>query len=159
MKRKGVEIIDINVKELIKDLNRALAAEALAAYRYKLLSKLASGINSPQVTEVFNEMSDDEWNHVGLLMERIVQIEGKPIANTSDWQKYSYTTCKEPPKNPTDLEKMIKDSVEDEREAIDFYNKLYSKTQHADPVTAHVIQQILADEVEDEDKLLRLIGK
>lgn len=54
---------------------------------------------------------------------------------------------------------MIKDSVEDEREAVDFYNKLYSKTQHADPVTAHIIQRILADEVEDEDKLLRLIGE
>lgn len=32
MKRKGVKTIDINVKELIKDLNKALATEALAAY-------------------------------------------------------------------------------------------------------------------------------
>jgi bacterioferritin len=159
MKRKGAQIVDINLNELIDDLNKALAAEALAAYRYRLLSKLASGINSPQIAEVFEEMSNDEWKHVGLFMERIVQLEGTPITNTSDLQRRSYTTYKEPPKDPTDLEKMIRDSVEDERAAIEFYNNLYHKTQHADPVTAHMVQEILADEVEDEDTLLRLLGE
>src|SRR3972149_2360301 len=109
MKRKGVEIIDLNVKELIKDLNKALAAEGLAAYRYKYLSKVASGLNSIHIVEEF--------------------------------------------------EKMIRDSLETEREAIVFYNNLYNKTQHADPVTADLVIKILADEVEDEDKLLRLLSK
>ncbi|HEX3033565.1 MAG TPA: ferritin-like domain-containing protein [Thermodesulfobacteriota bacterium] len=159
MARKGVEIIDLNVEELINDLNQAMAAEALAAYRYKLLSKWATGINSPQVAELFEEMSDDEWKHVGLFMERIVQLDGKPIMNTSDWQKHSYSTYKEPPKDPSDLEKMIKDSLEDERGAIEFYSKLYNKTQHADPVTAQMVADVLADEVEDEDNLIRLLGR
>lgn len=158
MKRKGTEIIDLNVEELINDLNRALAAEAIAAYRYKILSKLASGINSPHIAEVFEEMSDEEWNHVGLFMERIVQLEGKPIISTTDWEKHSYSTHKELPK-PTELEKMIRDSMETEREAIEFYNNLHHKTQHADPVTAQMVVKILADEIEDEDKLLRLLGE
>ncbi len=159
MKRKGAQIVDIKIDELIRDLNSALAAEALAAYRYKLLSKMASGINSEPIAKIFEEMSDHEWKHVSSFMERILQLEGTPIANTSDWPKYSYSTYKEPPKDPSDLEKMIRDSIEDERAAIEFYNNLYKKTQHTDPVTALMVQEILADEVEDEDKLLRLLGE
>jgi len=159
MKRKGVEIIDLNVKELIKDLNKALAAEGLAAYRYKYLSKVASGLNSIHIAEEFEKMSEEEWKHMGAFMERIVQLDGEPITNASDWVKHSYSTYKDPPKDPYDLEKMIRDSLETEREAIVFYNNLYNKTQHADPVTADLVIKILADEVEDEDKLLRLLSK
>ncbi len=159
MKRKGVEILDINVKELIKDLNKALAAEGLAAYRYKLLSKLASGLNSVHIAEEFEKMSEEEWKHMGVFMERIFQLDGEPIANASDWVKHSYSAYKEPPKDPYDLEKMIRDSLEAEREAIVFYNNLYHKTMHADPVTADIVVKVLADEVEDEDKLMRLLSK
>ncbi len=159
MRRKGVEILDLNVEELIADLNRALAAEAIAAYRYKLLSKLASGMNSPTVAEVFEKMSDDEWNHVDLFMERIVQLEGQPIIRPSDWEKHSYTSYKKPPKDTSNLEKMIRDSIEDEREAIEFYNNLLAKVRHADPVTEQIVMQVLADEVEDENELLNLLGE
>jgi bacterioferritin len=159
MKRKSVEIIDLNIKELIKDLNKALAAEGLAAYRYKLLSKLASGLNSIHIAEEFEKMSEEEWKHVGVFMERIVQLDGEPITNASDWAKHSYSAYKEPPKDPYDLEKMIRDSLESEREAIVFYNNLYHKTQHADPVTADMVVKVLVDEVEDEDKLMRLLNK
>jgi ferritin-like protein len=92
MKRKGVEIIDLDVKELISDLNKALAAEAIAAYRYKILSKIVSGVNSLHIAEMFEEMSNEEWDHVGLFMERIVQLDGEPILSASDWEKHSYST-------------------------------------------------------------------
>lgn len=159
MKRKGVEIIDLDVKELISDLNKALAAEAIAAYRYKILSKIVSGVNSLHIAEMFEEMSNEEWDHVGLFMERIVQLDGEPILSTSDWEKHSYSTHKDIPKDPNDIQKMIRDSLETEREAIEFYNNLHHKTQHTDPVTAQMVVKILADEIEDEDKLLRLLGR
>src|SRR3989304_5631663 len=105
MKRKGVEIIDLDVKERIRDLNKALAAGGLAAYRYKNFSKVASLINSPKIAKEFEKMSEEEWKHMGAFMERIVQLDGEPITNASDWVKHSYSTYKDPPKDPYDLEK------------------------------------------------------
>jgi ferritin-like protein len=153
---KGQEIVK-NRAEIIKDLNRAVAAELLAAYRYLYLSKCASGMHGREVAEEFAEMANDEWGHVATFMERIVQLGGIPMERPGDAEKISYAKWTPAPKDPTDWKRMLKDSLEGERAAIDFYHKLLQKVHTDDAVTMHIVREALEDEVEDEHTLANLL--
>lgn len=159
MGQTGRAIVKMDVEELINDLNKALAAEGLDAYRYRLLAKMAAGLNAAEVAETFEEIGQHEWQHLGVWMERVLQLGGVPLTRTSDWEKHSYTQYREPPSDPTDITRMIEDSLEGERAAIKFYDDLYRKTQHTDPVTAMLAAEALKDEVGDEDRLEQLLGR
>lgn len=159
MGQAGREIVKTNVDELIGLLNQAVAAEGLAGYRYLMLSKLVAGPNSLEVAEMFAKSAQEEWQHMGSLMERVVQLGGQPPARPADWERLSYVAYRPMPENPTDLRRIIEDSLAIEREVIRFYQRLFEETQHADPVTARLVQEILAEEVAEEDDLERLLGK
>ncbi len=157
MGKKSREMVGNAAKEIIDLLNQALAAEILAAYRYLYLSKWASGIASPEIAERFEEMSKDEWGHAAAFMGRIIQLEGKPLSNLRDLEKRAYMKYHEPPDRRSDLQAMIRDSLEEERQAIEFYNALAEKVQHEDPVTYMLAATILADEAKDEEDLESLL--
>lgn len=155
----GREIVgEETARALIEDLNRGIAAEVNDAYRYLVLSKVASGLHSGEVAGFFARTAQDEWGHVSLLMERVVQLGGRPMAGPAEAAHLSYVAYKEPPKDDTDLRTMLEDSLEGERAAIRFYKDLFDKTQHEDPVTAEIARRALADEVEDENEIERLLA-
>ena len=149
---RGQEIVKKR-DEIIKALNQALSAEGLAAYRYLYLAEWVTGHGSHEAKEIFAEMAQAEWGHVGKLLQRIVQLGGTPVGSPADWEKQSYDKYKAPPKDPTKLSQILEDSQAAERTAISFYQELAHKTQHEDFVTFELITQILADEVEDEHRL------
>jgi len=153
---KGQEIVK-NRAEIIKELNRAAAAELQAAYRYLFLSKVASGMHGREVAEEFAEMANDEWGHVATLLERIVQLGGRPFEKLTDADKLAFGKYALPPKDPTDWKRMLKDSLQSERDAIDFYHKLMQKVHTDDGVTLHLVRELLEDEVEDEHTLASLL--
>jgi len=157
MAKVGREIIKMDVDELIAELNKGVAAELHDAFRYLVLSKMASGPQSGEVAELFAQTAQDEWNHLGLLIDRILQLGGRPITRPADAEKHTYVPYKAPPQDPTDLKQMIEDSLEGERAAIRYWAGLYEKTITADPVTARLAADGIADEVSDEDNLERLI--
>ncbi|MEE8199787.1 MAG: ferritin-like domain-containing protein [Candidatus Acidoferrales bacterium] len=156
-KLKGQEIVK-NRADIIKDLNRAVAAELLAAYRYLYLSKYASGMHGQEVAERFAKMANDEWGHVGMFMERIIQLGGRPFERVSEAEKVAFGKYLLPPKDETDWKKMLKDSLEGERDAIDFYHKLLQKVHTDDAVTTHLVREALEDEVGDEHALATLLA-
>ena len=149
---RGQEIVKKR-DDIIKALNQALAAEGLAAYRYLYLAEWVSGHGAHEAKEIFTEMAEDEWGHVGKLLARIVQLGGTPVASPADWEKHSFEKYKAPPKDASKLAQILEDSLEAERAAISFYQELAHKTQHEDFVTFQLISGILADEVEDEHTL------
>ena len=153
---KGQEIVK-NRAEIIKDLNRAAAAELLAAYRYLHLSKYATGMHGREVAEKFTAMANDEWGHVATFLDRIVQLGGRPFERVSEAEKLSYSKPMLAPKDPADWKRMIKDSLEGERDAIEFYHKLLQKIHMEDAVTMHIVREVLEDEVEDEHTLASLL--
>lgn len=155
---RGQEIVR-NRKEIVAALNRALAAELADAYRYRFLANWASGLQADHVARVFSEMSDHEWGHVASFIKRIIQLGGRPLDRLSDVDKITYTPYQAPPKEPTDLRRMIEDSLKGERAAIDFYNRLASYLRDADPITHHLLCEALEDEVEDEHRLASLLAK
>ncbi len=65
---------------LLEDLNQALAGETLAAFRYLYLSKIANGINSLSLANMFQEIAREEWAHASAFMGRIVQLGGVPVS-------------------------------------------------------------------------------
>lgn len=153
---KGQEIVK-NRADIIKELNRAAAAELAAAYRYLHLSKYASGLHGLEVAETFAEMAKGEWEHVSTFLERIVQLGGRPFDRLAEVDKLSYGKYLLPPKDATDWKRMVKDSVEGERAAIDFYHELLKKVHTDDAVTMHIVREALEDEVEDEHKLASML--
>jgi len=158
MGRVGREVVEGDVQSIIDDLNKAIAAELNDAFRYKLLSKLAMGMNSPELAQWFAQTAEDEWSHLGMFMQRIVSLGGRPFTRPEQAQSLTYVPYQDPPEDPTNLVKMIEDSLQGERAAIQFYSELYKKTQHTDPVTADLAQDALADEVSDEDDLERFLA-
>ncbi|MFQ5818048.1 MAG: ferritin-like domain-containing protein [Terriglobia bacterium] len=154
---RGQEIVK-NRKDIIAALNRAAAAELLAAYRYLYLSHYATGMHGREVAERFTEMATSEWQHAGSLLARIIQLGGIPFQKLSEAEKLAFGRYLLPPKDPTNWKQMLKDSIQSEREAIDFYNRLLVKVRDDDPVTAHLVREALEDEVEDEHKLACLLA-
>lgn len=159
MGKVGAEIVGETRQEIIDQLNRGIAAELNDAYRYLLLSKVAEGINSSEVSQLFATVSQDEWGHLGLLIERVLELGGTPMGAPADAEGGSYVDYKRPPENPTDLETMLSDSLEGERAAIRFWKDLHDLTRDVDPVTAELARQGLEDEIDDEDELERLLAR
>ena len=78
---KTAEIIEISVNEVIKDLNSAYADEWLAHYQYFLYAQVLQGIEAERLKEKLEEQSQDEMNHAKILINRILELGGKPGAN------------------------------------------------------------------------------
>jgi bacterioferritin len=154
----GQEIVGTHVGEIIDLLNRGIAAELNDAYRYLLLSKVAAGIHSGPAVEVFARTAADEWGHVGLLMDRVLQLGGQPMPGPAEATDRSYADYRPPPADPTDVKTMLADSLHGERAAIRFYRDLFDRTRDIDPVTAEIARQALIDEIDDEDDLERLLA-
>lgn len=148
---RGQQIVK-NREEVVRLLNQALAAEGLTAYRYLYLSHWLSGHGAHEASEVFSKAASEEQAHVAQIMERIVQLGGVPLLSPSVWEKHSYAKYMPPPKDPAKVVAAIEQSIDAERQAIDFYNKLCEKVQHTDHVTYQLAARLLADEVEDEHK-------
>lgn len=159
MGQKGREIVGPDTAAIINVLNQGVAAEATLAYRFLYLSKWAAGIHSPHLAQTFATMAQGEWTHMGILMERIIQLGGRPVARTADWEDTSFMKVYEPPKDPTDLRTMLENSLAAERMAIEFYRDLARKTEGKDDVTYWIALEILSDEVKEEETLEGLLQK
>jgi len=142
---------------LLEDLNQALAAETLAAFRYLYLSKIASGINSPPLARMFEKMAEGEWQHAGVFMERIIQLGGVPVSKPTEMEKKSFHPYTEPPRRGNDLKAMIKDSLKLERSAVEFYQRLATKTRDSDLITYKIALDAMVDEAGEEQKLAALL--
>ncbi|MCP8318045.1 MAG: ferritin-like domain-containing protein [archaeon] len=159
MGRKSVEIVGLDVKELIADLNSALADEWNAVYQYWIASKIAMGINAPTVIKALEEILKDEQEHANELAERITQLNGTPITNPKKFGELCKCKFIEPPKDPSDLKKIVDDVLLAEACAIEGYNKLAEKTRGKDHVTYHLAVHIMQEEIEHEAKFELLLAK
>jgi bacterioferritin len=148
MGQKGKEILEIGVNEVIKDLNSAYADEWLSHYQYFLYAQVIEGINAEILKEKLEEQSNDEMNHAKELINRILELGGKP---TTDIIKASTCGFAEPPENYSDLTRVIESVIESERCAIQKYNTLAKKYHMKDLVTHEIFEDLLKDEVSDEE--------
>ncbi|NGX53000.1 MAG: Bacterioferritin [Candidatus Anoxychlamydiales bacterium] len=148
MGKQTKAIINMDIKTVIKELNKALADEFLAAYQYWVGSKIVKGYFRKTVQDELLQHSKDEFRHAEMITDRIIQLDGTPILNPKDW--YKLTTCGfAPPSNPNSIE-ILKQNLKGERCAIGIYNNLLKKIKDKDGNTFHMISHILKDEIEHE---------
>lgn len=155
MGTKGREIVGMDVNELIKELNKALADEWLAYYQYWIGARIAVGQMRNAVVEELEEHAQEELEHAEMLVERILQLGGTPLLDPADW--YKETNCKyEIPSDPK-VKVLLEQNIRGEQCAIEVYNKLLKMTKDADPITYNMVLEILEDEVEHEEDLEALL--
>jgi len=148
MGKQTKAILSISVQTVIKELNKALADEMLAAYQYWIGSKIVKGIYRKTVQDELAQHAQDELRHADMLVERIIQLGGTPLLDPKDW--YKHTICGfKPPKDPDSI-KLLKENLQGERCAIAVYNKLLKKLRGKDSLTYYMVGKILQDEVEHE---------
>ena len=154
MGTKGRAIVGIDVDNLIKVLNKALADEWLAYYQYWVGAKIAKGPMRGAVTAELIQHATEELGHAELLANRILQLGGTPLLKPEDW--YKMTNCGyEAPEDPY-VEVLLDQNIKGEQCAIGAYQQLVELTKEADPVTYEMALSILTDEIEHEEDLQAL---
>ncbi|MFP4179851.1 MAG: ferritin-like domain-containing protein [Spirochaetaceae bacterium] len=152
MGQKGTEIVETDVKEIIEDLNRAYADEWLAVYAYTYMAEVVEGRPAAKNLEAeLKKLAAEELEHQEELAGRITQLGGTPIGDPTKLVESSNEGYPAPPKDPKDIDGVIRTVIEAERGAIAVYNKLLKKTAGVDPVTYNLILHILEEEIDHED--------
>lgn len=155
MGTKGREIVGMDINELVKELNKALADEWLAYYQYWIGAKVAKGPMRGAVVAELEEHAQEELEHAGMLVKRILQLGGTPLLSPEDWYKVSNCGY-EVPLDPK-VKKLLEQNVKGEQCAIEVYQKLAHTIKDIDPVTYKMILEILEDEIEHEEDLEALL--
>lgn len=159
MGKKGKEIVELDVAELIRDLQRAVADEWSAAYQYWVTAEIIEGLNAPLVEEELKKSVKQEIEHADELADRIIELGGRPPTNPDQWEKTRNCKYFEPPEDPSNLRQVIQSVLEAEACAIEAYNKLAKKTFQKDHVTYDLITHILSEEVRHEEDFENLLAK
>lgn len=159
MGKRARAIVDLSLKELVKDLNKAYGDEWLAFYLYWYMAQVVSGKQYEDVKEFLESIAKDELEHAKELADLIVKLGDAPTANITDLEKnanYPYTS---PPKNSADVNRIIRVVTEAEANAIEVYHKLAKKTFGKDFNTHQLILHILSEEIEHEEKFENLLER
>jgi bacterioferritin len=162
MGKKGREIVQVNIKEFLKDLNRAYADEWIAYFYYTWAADFIEGPEYPAVASAIDDIAKVELEHMSELADRIFELGGEPERDIEDLQKIA--NCKKVvfPKDERDLEGVLMALAEAEGCAIEIYNKIIQKVSacyNKDIRTFHLIQHILAEEIEHEEAFENLLAK
>lgn len=154
MGTKGIQIVGMDVDELLKTLNRALADEWLAYYQYWLGAKIVKGPMKDGVAAELLQHATEELGHADLLAARIIQLGGTPLISPEEW--YKHTHCGyDAPTNPF-VKEILAQNIKGEQCAIDVYQKIMLEVKDKDPVTYNTLLTILTDEIEHEEDLQSL---
>lgn len=155
MGKNAKAIIELDIKTIIGELNKALADEFLAANQYWIGAQVVKGFYRNDVVKELEEHSQDEYKHAKMIVKRILQLDGTPILEPKDW--YNLTNCGYlTPKN-FDSVSILNQNLNGERCAIDIYNTLLKKYKNKDEVTYDMILDILKEEEEHEYDLETLL--
>jgi bacterioferritin len=154
MGKRGREIIDMDIGQLLELLNQAYASEWLAYYQYWLGAKVIKGPMKDAVAAELNLHATEELNHAVMVANRIMQIGGTPVLTPEGWSKVS--PCKyDAPEDPY-VAVLLDQNIAGERCAITAYKNLMDATKDKDMVTYNMALGILEQEVEHEEDLQSL---
>jgi bacterioferritin len=145
MEKTSAEIANLNVDELLKKLNEALAEEWLSYYQYWIGSKYMDG---PLKSEIEHELlihASQELHHATLVVGRILHLGGKPLLDPREW--FDNAKCQyDAPTTPSTLG-ILENIIRVEGCAIKMYEELAEMTVGKDPVTYKMAKFILNEEL------------
>jgi bacterioferritin len=152
-------IVDLSLKELVKDLNKAYCDEWLAFYLYWYIAQAVSGRAYEDIKEFLEKLAKDELEHAQELADQIIKLGDMPTANPMELEKNANAPYMMPPKNTADINRIIRVVLEAEAGAIDVYNKIAKKTLGKDHVTYQLVTHILSEEAEHEEMFENLMER
>lgn len=156
MGKHAVKIANLDVKKLIDMLNSALSEEWLAYYQYWIGARMMEG---PMRSEVEPELllhATQELNHAVLVVDRIIQLGGKPVLHPKDWFKLAGCDY-DAPTDPY-IEVILEQNLKGERCAIKRYQEIADFTTGKDHATYQMAVSILNEELEHENDIEAWIG-
>jgi bacterioferritin len=159
MGKQARAIVELSLKELVKDLNKAYADEWLAFYLYWYMAQTVSGKAYEDIKEMLEKVAKDELEHATELADLITKLGDVPTANPMELEKGANAPYMMPPKNTADVNRIIRIVTEAEASAIEVYNKLAKKTYGKDHVTYQLVTHILSEEVSHEELFENLLER
>ena len=153
MAKESIAIIknDLSVSSLLSHLNAALSEEWLAHYQYWIGAQVIEGIMRSPIQKEFEEHAREEAQHAQWLAERIIQLEGVPVLDPTQWT--TLARCKyETPLNPDSI-LLLNQNVKAERCAILRYHEIAEYTHGIDFTTCDLAKRIMAEEEKHEQEL------
>ncbi len=153
MGKESIQILKkrIDIPRLLASLNAALSEEWLAYYQYWVGSLVVEGAMRADVQREFEEHAEEEFLHAKLLAERIIQLEGTPVLDPTQW--FSLARCKYAVPLQNDVLNMLKQNIASERCAVVRYEEIASYTNGLDFTTCDIAKRIMAEEEEHEQEL------
>lgn len=159
MGKKSREIVDLDLKDLIKDLNKAYCDEWLAFYSYWYMAQSVEGMGYEDMAEFLDKTAKDELEHATELAQRIIELGGLPINKVSDLEKNANAPYPGVMKKLSDYKEIIKIVTDAEAGAIEVYNKIATKTLGKDHDTYQLATHILGEEIGHEETFENLLEK
>ena len=159
MGKQARAIVDLSLKELVRDLNKAYCDEWLAYYLYWYMAQIVSGKAYEDVKEMLEKLAKDELEHATEVADLIIKLGDSPISNPMDLEKNANAPYIQPPKNTADINRIIRIVTEAEAGAIEVYNKIAKKTLGKDHVTYQLVTHILSEEVDHEEMFENLLER
>jgi bacterioferritin len=135
-------------KELNDKLNDAIAREIAVSIQYMWQHVMGEGMESPGVLDVFKKIAIVEMKHAEAIAERLDFLGGTPTTKPDDI------------KIGGSLQKMIKDDIMAEKDAIKLYKDIIAlANKETDIVTRKLFEDILVDEEGHLAEFQTLLGK
>ena len=159
MGKKAREIVGVDLKELIKDLDRAYCDEWLAHYAWWYMARAVEGMGTEDMSEYLDKIAKDELEHATELAERIIELGGLPTNTLGAVEKGGNAPYPGVMKNLSDYNEIIKLVTTAEAGAIDVYDKIAKKTFGKDHDTYQLACHIMGEEIGHEELFENLIGK
>ena len=135
-------------EEIVHQLRRAYCDEWLAYMQYRTAATVVKGVMRPEAAAELLENADEEMEHARMLADRILELCGEiPLS-----PQHILENCNCAFVAPTDpcAYRIMCQSIASERCAMAVYRKMLTMIGDRDPVTSHLILEILEDEVEHE---------
>lgn len=148
MVRGNKKMTEIKLNILIDELNKVLAREYQAIIMYTQYSAIVTGIDRIPIVDFFQDERSDEQSHAQYLCDKIAVLGGVPTA----------TAAPVPLRSSTDG---ILDAVRvAEQDAVNRYTALIDMADEYGDVGLRVsLENIVVDETDHLEKVLRLLGK
>lgn len=133
--------------ELIDNLNKALSFELSAVIQYTQHSFLVTGVEREVYKEFFRDQAEEAQDHVEMLGDKIVALGGIPTVEPAMIRQ------------STDLAAMLKQDLELERDAMQFYMEAWASCDDKDLPTKFMLEEQIAEEQKHIEELEKLTSE
>jgi len=157
--REVVEKAGVNVDELLKKLVRAASAEFTTYYYYTILRVNSIGFEGEGLKEIIEDARIEDRNHFEALTPRIYELGGALPRDITDFAKDAACPDAYLPKDPKNMQEMLKILVGAERCAIRVYTEICNMTFGKDYRTYDLALAILHEEIEHEAWFSEYLGE